>query len=194
MPWLNGFIFRDADLTGANLSGTVLSRTDLRGAILTGADLSSAQLYHTDLERARVDYADFRFAYFWPDSLPTTSSMATAKNLHDLKFDEDSSALAKLRHEFRLGGFRSQERRITYVLKAAETEKIRNSCRQYLDILSCTEYAFNRIFLDLTTQYGMSPWRPLHFSWCGLEYLRYHLCCVLVCRAVPPIRSLPHRL
>ena len=59
---------RDADLTGANLTGADLSYSDLRDANLTGADLRGAylrgaNLEGVNLEGANLTGADLRGAY-----------------------------------------------------------------------------------------------------------------------------------
>jgi len=58
----------NADLSGMNLSGAILSvavlyRADLSGANLRGADISSANLMEASLRRADLREADLRGAY-----------------------------------------------------------------------------------------------------------------------------------
>jgi hypothetical protein len=166
----------DADLRRANLSRAFLINTDLRGADLRGADLSGARLGDADLGRA----------VFEPTSLPELRGIAGAENLELLTYNDNPDALVQIRKQFENGGFREQERKITYALKRRETELSCKRCRsrKLFDeddpralvspsetraivsssdsvLANCGSFVLNKVFFDWTCQYGMSPGRPL---------------------------------
>jgi len=112
-----------------------------------------------------------------------------AKNLESLTYQENPDALVQLRKQFQDGGFREQERKITYALKRRETELSWRGCtsrelpedktRAILwssdsNVANCASFILNKVFFDWTCQYGMSPGRPL-----SLGALLWLLCSVL---------------
>ena len=148
---------------GANLTGTSLFAKDMpkdfRGTVLTdatlqGVDLKGAIFVGSNLDGARIKDSDLTDAVFepLPGSIPSYTEMAVARKgyLKTLKFETSPHALVELREAFKKAGLRDQERELTYAI-----ERERNSRKSGLD------YWFRRIFFDLTSQYGMSPNRPL---------------------------------
>jgi hypothetical protein len=168
----------DAFLDDANLSGAELVRANLNGANLVAANLTNASLYWADLGRA----------VFEPKSLPALRGIAEAKNLEFLTYDHSPDALFQLRKQFEDGGFREQERNVTYALKRREAELLLDGCtsrkngdktRAILwssdsNLANCGSFVLNGVFFDLTCQYGMSPGRPL-----SLGVLVWALCSLL---------------
>ncbi len=142
---LSRAIVAEGELTGANLTSA-----DLSGANLTGANLTGADLHHADLTSAKLDAADLARVIFEPKSLPELRRIAAAKNLELLTYKNDPDALAQLRKQFQDGGFREQERKITYALKRREADRANYS-----------SFIFGMVFFDWTCRYGMSPGRPL---------------------------------
>lgn len=71
----------------------------------------------------------------------------------------NSAPLARLRGLFKETGFRDQERKITYALKARQGEFLWETCSKQWG--SCFEYWANTILFDITSQYGMNPGRVL---------------------------------
>ena len=170
-----------ADLTGANLSGAELKDANLVGAVLTGAklidadleqaDLSEAFLYSAKLndadlfmatlDRVRLSGADLngasmyetslREVTFEPEELPEIVSTAGALHLSTMTYFASPVALFSLRIAFRDAGFRRAERQITYAIKKSDMQQIDNKI----------ERAFNFVLFELTTEWGMSPGRPL---------------------------------
>jgi hypothetical protein len=139
-----------ADLAAANLRGADLTRANLTGADLVLADLTEADLGSADLTSAKLDAADLARVIFEPKSLPELRGIAAARNLELLTYKDNPDALAQLRKQFQDGGFREQERKITYALKRREA-----------DLANYSSFIFGRVFFDWTCQYGMSPGRPL---------------------------------
>jgi len=175
-----------ANLTGANLTGADLGATltdaKLDHANLTGADLGGANLTGAILRRANLTgawpgAANFDRAIFEPNSLPELSGIARAENLELLTYRENPAALVQLRKQFEEGGFREQERKITYALKRREAElsweggtsRSPPSGKGSRAILwssdsvlaNLASFTLNKVFFDWTCQYGMSPGRPL---------------------------------
>ncbi|MCA9733354.1 pentapeptide repeat-containing protein [candidate division KSB1 bacterium] len=59
---LNGFVFGEVNLSGANLSFAKLNHADFRKTNLQKADLHGAELKSAELDSAHLQYADFRKA------------------------------------------------------------------------------------------------------------------------------------
>jgi len=118
-----------ADLSGAHLSGANLTGAQLSGAVLTGAILDHADLRDAALNGAQLSGANLGGALFEPSSLPELRGIAAAKNLELLTYVANPDALVQLRQQFRDGGFREQERKITYALKLREAQLSWKKCR-----------------------------------------------------------------
>jgi hypothetical protein len=94
-----------------------------------------------------------------------------------LTYFDNPDALVQLRKQFENGGFREQERKITYALKRQEAELSCEKCtsrkgpnqdaaRAIISssdsiVANCGSFVLNKVFFDWTCQYGMSPGRPL---------------------------------
>jgi len=151
-----------ANLNKANLTEASLGKTNLSEAILIGANLTEASMIRTNLQKANLLLANLKDAkIFWadlnlvesepiPGSLPYIFSLTSAKNLSTMRFFNSPSALIDLREAFKKAGMRKQEREITYAIRRSE--------RFGMDFV---EREFNWLLFDLTSQYGMSPQRPL---------------------------------
>jgi uncharacterized protein YjbI with pentapeptide repeats len=168
--------FTDAFVNRANLSFALLAGANLSGASLGEANLYHAGLIDTDLSGTLTYGSDLRQAVFEPKSLPQSQAMAGAENLELLTYDTNPEALVQLRKEFEKGGFRDQERKITYALKRREAELCCEKCtlrkmpgdvaRPTVSssdsiLANCGSFVLNKVFFDWTCQYGMSPGRPL---------------------------------
>ncbi len=177
---------RSTHLNGALLNRARLNGAQLSGADLTGADLTSARIRNGDVTEADFSYANLSGTIFEPNSNPSNiRGIATSNHLELVRFIEFEDALAHLRTRFRDDNFREQERKITYALKRTEADLLWLGCVPWAghawllddeaaDIRSllkpaargavlrnCIAYGFNRIFFDLTCQYGLNPGRPL---------------------------------
>lgn len=168
-------------MIGVNLAGAQLFWADLGDANLTGAKLNGAKLGGANLTGAYFGYADMSDVDFEPQSLPAGMSIITAGNLERLTYASNPGSLIQLRKLFADGGFQLQERKITYALKRREAQQSWEGCRtrRIFDayggtvgtrpvlsspdsiLAKCGSFALNRVFFDLTCQYGMSPGRPL---------------------------------
>ncbi len=188
---LTGAQLRFANLTGADLSGANLGEANLTGANLTGADLNGADLTGADLSGASLWEAKLDGAIFEPKALPELWTIATADGLELLIYKDSPGALVQLRKQFQDGGFREQERKITYALKRGEAEGSWAGCKSSKlpgdktrailwspdsRLANCSSFILNRMFFDLTCQYGMSPGRPLSLGallwlFCSVLYL-----------------------
>ena len=162
---LNEANLNAADLINANLRRANLTRARLSRAKLSGADLQSANLVRSDLREADLSGASvleakLDGAVFEPKSLPELRGIAGARGLEMLRYDSNPDALVQLRKQFEDGGFREQERKITYALKRRETELSCDRCIRMLPT-DCLSFVFNTVFFDWTCRYGMSPGRPL---------------------------------
>lgn len=158
--YLNETNLREANLTGANLSQAGLAGANLSGAILNSVDLSGANLSDAELQGALLFEANVRSVIFEPLSKPVIRGIAGARNLQEITYDDSPDALAELRKEFQNGGFRDEERMVTYAMKKREAALFLNHCKEG-KTGACVNYYFPRVFFDLTCQYGMNPGRPL---------------------------------
>jgi uncharacterized protein YjbI with pentapeptide repeats len=179
-PSLPGADLREAKLRNADLKGAHLETANLAGAWLRGADLTAATLDYANLSDAnfsevnlngaRLDGADLARAVFEPLSLPELRGIAAARNLELLTYEDNPDSLAQLRKKFADGGFREQERKITFAMKRREAERYWEKCSsESTPILWSSDsvltnfcsFILNRGFFDWTCHYGMSPGRPL---------------------------------
>jgi hypothetical protein len=142
---LSRAILGNANLSGANLSNANLKGADLRDANLSGANLSNANLSGADLSRAKLQRAIFE-----PQDLPDTHRMTYAIGLSEMISKVNPTALVTARDAFKKAGLREQERQVTCAIKRSETADS-----------NWLEHGFNLVLFDLTSQYGMSPGRPL---------------------------------
>jgi Pentapeptide repeats (8 copies) len=164
---LDRAILSGTRLTGANLTGADLTDANLTGATLTSVNFTHTKLIGTDLTEATADEANFDGAVFEAKSLPALRGISRAKNLELLTYKDNPVALVLLRKQFEEGGFREQERKITYALRRREAEL--SWARG-----NFASFTFNNVLFDWTCQYGMSPGRPLM-----LGVVLWFLCSVL---------------
>lgn len=142
-------------------------------------DLTVVYLLNADLSRT----------FFEPKFLPELRGVARAKNLELLTYGENPDALVQLRKQFADGGFRDQERKITYALKRKEAGIAWEECKfmktgdktrailwsSDSNLANCGSFVLSRVFFDWTCQYGMSPGRPLSlgvlvWAFCSILY------------------------
>jgi uncharacterized protein YjbI with pentapeptide repeats len=156
---LRGVRFNDANLNEADLTGSDLTDAQFSGSKLHNASLRNTLLVNTYLERANLEGADLFRATYEVDTDPAPKSIAFAKNIEYMTHSGNSAPLARLRSLFKEAGFRDQERKITFALKARQGEFLWEACSK--DKGSCFEYWANTILFDVTSQYGMNPGRVL---------------------------------
>jgi hypothetical protein len=202
-----GANWRGADLLGAKLTSaflrdahlddTNLATAHLDGAELEGASLRNANLVYADLRRANLRNAELSGAFlggaklgganFEPKSIPELMGIAAANGLEDLTYKFNPSALVLLRKQLTDGGYREQQRKITYALKRREAEFCRAGCtlrrlpelnglgepvgpngppRAILwssdsNLANCGSFILSTVFFDWTCQYGLNPGRLL---------------------------------
>ncbi|MCX6537334.1 MAG: pentapeptide repeat-containing protein [Acidobacteria bacterium] len=207
---LMGANLTSAFINGAHLDGTNLATAHLDGAGLEGASLRNANLVYADLRRANLRDAELSGAFlggakldganFEPKSLPELLGFATANGLEHLTYEVNPSALVQLRQQLANGGFREQQRKISYALKRREAELSRAGCtsrrlpqlnglgqpvgpngppRAILwwsdsNLANCGSFILSTVFFDWTCQYGLNPGRPL-----SLGVLLWLICSLL---------------
>lgn len=132
----------EADLSGATLSSAVLSYARMPRATVVGTGLSEAQLRGSDLSSAIFEPL--------PGQIPGMSDLMLAPYLAGLRFKDSPHALVALRKAFKEAGLRQQERALTF---AIEHERPLRT--------SQPERAVKYWLLELPTQYGLAPNRPL---------------------------------
>ena len=148
-----------AKLTGAKLIGVNIAETDSPETNLGEANLSGADLTFSDLSGADLRNADLTGAIYEPKEgkHPRLSVIATVTGLSELTYDQPR-ALAELRKLFKDGGYRNQERQITRTIHQVRTEKLLSGSE---GLPGRIEGAFNYVFFELTTKWGLVPSRAL---------------------------------
>lgn len=149
-----------ADLTDVDFCGAFLVSADLHGADFTnanlGVDLTGAGLGGADLTDADMSDVDFKGVLFEPKSLPSVASLASARNLAEMRFEKSQAMLVKLRAELRDLALRQREREVNYaLLKCRREQQSKKSFVNWIDA------QFQYFFFELTCQYGRIPGLPL---------------------------------
>ena len=169
--WLRNAKMGKANLQGTNLENASLNGADLHEAdlsfvkfpkarfdkgtqtiwfnFLTGANLKGADITGTDLSGVAFNLK--------PGGIPLIPSIAEAKNLDKLFYIEPSHSLTEIQNGLKTAGMRKQERILTYVIKHGETELKRTS-----QGLTALEGNLLYLLFELTSDWGMTPMRPLH--------------------------------
>lgn len=181
---LNKSNLRRTDLTSANLEGAYLfdanlkgSRMDnsnLKGAILIGANLEGASLDQTVLEDARLSGVDLSGALYQPATAPAKGYLSNLIGLQTVRFcPGEHSGLVQLRTALKTAGLRDLEREATYAIEsgrtrhalarwnAAEPEETGPCPPHDRDRMVAVEGALRLVFLEWTTDYGLSYGRPI---------------------------------
>ncbi|MBI2559703.1 MAG: pentapeptide repeat-containing protein [Planctomycetes bacterium] len=141
---------KKVDLTFANLSGANLKQADLSGSNLWRADFSGM-----DLRKADLDSVTFELK---PGALPLIPDFALAENLSRMQYNESPHSLVELRDAFKKAGLRQQEREITYAIEHTARQQ---QLHDKEGIGGVVKGFFKLILFELTSDYGMSPGRPL---------------------------------
>lgn len=163
-----------SNLTDTNLTDAYLGATSLYRANLTGANLERAVLYRTNLTGTNLTDAflwdaDLAGAIYGPKAghHPPVDSIAGAKGLSRLDYDQPR-ALVGLRKLFKDGGYRNQERQITYAIHHVRNSRLLNDTKgsegkvgSGEGFLGRVEGAFNFVLFELTTKWGLAPSRAL---------------------------------
>jgi uncharacterized protein YjbI with pentapeptide repeats len=167
-----------ANLSGGYLSNANLSNADLNGANLSGADLiganlSGADLLSTDLTKAELPYSDLGGANYSPVSEAPSPYLVGIKGLSSVRAT-DTVGLVQLRKLLQDAGLRDLEREATYSIERAKTTALfeelleRPGMIRNLPFMSAA--IFRRLCFDLTTAYGLHPFRAL-FLIIGIWFL-----------------------
>jgi uncharacterized protein YjbI with pentapeptide repeats len=163
---LSDAILASTDLEHASLNSAILSRATVERANLKNASLYEAKLNGAFINLAQMEGADLRGSDvqglgFEPKTLPDIASLASAENLEFMTYRHFPSGLYILRKQFEDGGFREQERELTYALMKGEELHDKDGCRLQTLFRDCGNYVFYTVFFDWTSRYGEHPGRPL---------------------------------
>jgi hypothetical protein len=134
-------------LSGANLSRANLFEADVSRAWLNGANLSGANLSRANLSETK----------FEPRELPNVPGIQHARSLSEMTFHSSPEALFTLRESFKKAGLFRHEREVTYAIRHSQTRKD----FKIGGLAGKIRSAFNFIFFELTTKWGMLPGRAL---------------------------------
>ena len=187
---LSGAVLREADLIGAVLRGADLSRADLMSAFLVGADMTganlsgsrmgNASLTYADLDRANLTKADLSFTNMEavnfelkPGAIPDGTSIFLAENISKMTFRGSPHSLIELREAFKKDGFREQAAQITYAIERTRREHATSGKLS----LSSLDGFLRFIAFEITSDYGMSPGRPIFilFGFIFIFFIPYFL-------------------
>lgn len=141
-----------ANLEGANLSFAILKEANLTRANLTGAnmgetDLTNASLRLTEMTGSVLFGTNLQATVFEPKSLPDINMLALSENLEFVTYERLPAPLYGLRRQLQDGGFREQERQITYAIMSTQAQYHKRTCSSN-SIQDCLEYAFNTVLFD----------------------------------------------
>jgi hypothetical protein len=141
----------DANLANSDLSGAILARADMRWASLSGANLLGASF----------EGADMKGVVFEPQDkmLPNLEGMARAQNIDLMVYRNSPAGLTQLRDAFEAAGFHEQSKMITYAIRESTQAKELGSGKERA--LSVVIGFIKLIAFDLTSRYGLSPFRPI---------------------------------
>jgi uncharacterized protein YjbI with pentapeptide repeats len=139
-----------AKLASAKLSGAILFGANLSAADLSAADLASAYLTSANLSGANLTRANLSNAQFEPATVPSGPSFVGATGLDTLKWYGWPTGMVLLRNAFKEAGMREQERQVTYAQLKTQRAK-----------MGGLEGTLRYIFFEATSDWGMSPARPL---------------------------------
>jgi hypothetical protein len=145
-----GVHLKGALLTDAKLVEAHLQNADLTDAIMNNADLTRADLEGARLDGAKMYGIDLTDTVFEPASLPDVQSLVNAKGLKSLKWKHAPTMVIALRNKFKEAGMTREERQVVYSIMRGESATV-----------SGVEQAFGYVLLELTTEWGVAPWRPL---------------------------------
>jgi hypothetical protein len=153
--------FRWGNIDAVNLDGAILSGVDLQGVSARFSSMRGAQMVSTVLANADFLGADFSGVLYAPretgtsPSLPAVGGMAGVENLETIRFI-DPSSIYGLRAAFVKEGYRDAERRLTYTIEQAATDKVCSGVGR--DRFQCF---LRTVFMQWPTHYGLRPSRAL---------------------------------
>lgn len=142
-------IVADATFRLSNLSRVSFRDSDLRHAVFDEATLTDARFDGADLNSAEWDPR--------PGTLPNMASLASARNLHGLRYRKTSQQLAELREALYKAGLPEQARQVTFAIERTGRTAETGSDDVARKIGGWLRYAA----FEKTVGYGMYPFRPL---------------------------------
>jgi hypothetical protein len=145
---------REANLEGADLNGAELYMATLTGLNLTGANLTGANLTGANLNGANLADAVFELQQ---GALPSIPSLALARNLSRLIYQNSPHFLVELRAKAKEYGLRSQERGVTYAIKRGAQERAFSSW----DVLTTAIYKYFYPGIERHVSYQRGPRWPV---------------------------------
>ncbi len=160
MANLSGALLYGANLSGANLFSAHLRCANLftailRGANLTTADLRDAFLVSVDITKAKLAASDLTNAWYAPESEPPYSYVDGIKGLSTVQFPPGrEGGLVQIRKLLQDASLRELEREATFRIERARTS-------EWTGVISLIGAIFRWVAFDLTTAYGMRPFRAL---------------------------------
>jgi hypothetical protein len=167
---LTGVDFGGTDLEETNFKGMRLEGVRLAGANLDGADLTDAAIIDGDLTGASMRDAKLGQLRFEAISAPRVETLADTENIETTSWYVSPHGLNQLREAFKTAGMREQERRVTFVIK--KWGRINDPG---------LESGLNFLLFELTSDYGMSPARPLWILlWLIFGFSLFYMQSVLV--------------
>jgi hypothetical protein len=147
---LTGIQAESANLTDVELAGADLEEADLTRADLSGSNLNKTNLFHTILTGSNFQDTTVVAVRYEPLTVPRVETLSQTEGLASLIWQSSPLGLNLLRQAFKNSGMRKQERQVTYSIK--HSERLKKD-----DI----EAVFDYILFEFTSEYGMSPGRPL---------------------------------
>lgn len=183
---LQGAKFLKANLENSNLSFSHLEKTNFtdanfQSAMLIGAKIQGINFSEANLKGARVSNIDFQNVVLQlkPGGIPFIPDFGNAINISKILYDTSPHTLIELRKGFKEAGMRQQEREITYAIEHGRRIRAWNE----ESFLGPLEAGFKYIMFEFTSNYGMSPGRPLQIL--ALIFCLFSVPYMLALRAYP---------
>lgn len=142
-------IVADATFRRSNLSQVSFRDSDLRHAVFDESVLTEARFDGANLNSAEWDPK--------PGTLPNMASLASAQNLHGLRYRKTSQQLGELREALYKAGLPDQARQVTFAIERTGRTAQAGSDDLWRKAGGWLRYAA----FEKTVGYGLYPFRPL---------------------------------
>ena len=154
---IGGASLNHADLSGANLSKAIITEADITGCDMT--DVRGFPLPENPNEVDSSQGIDRSLPIYEPKagSAPYIPSMIRIPNLEKLSFIDRPHGLMALREGFKKLGYKEKERQVTFASLHTSTKTLLSSN----DVIKKTEGLLRYYFFEYTSNWGMSPGRPI---------------------------------
>jgi pentapeptide repeat protein len=147
--------FIGADLTGATFFGA-----DVRGAFFNRATLVGANLERADMRGAIFYNADVDRMVYQPKHAPAPSSLALARNLNRITYDDDPTLLYGVKNALKERGYVDAHKSVIAALRRSHPPEDSQETIAHRS-KSAAGSAIQSVLFDWTCEFGSNAFRPL---------------------------------